>query len=63
LFHIDEIVFDDQNWWDCLPITKIDVSNNEIVGIPSDIINLPDIQLLRMRNNKVAELNVSVLKL
>ena len=46
-----------------MPITKIDASNNEITRISDDVVNLPDIQLIRMKNNRVMELNVNVLRL
>jgi hypothetical protein len=35
LFRIETIQFDDQNWWECLPITKMDLSNNSITFIPN----------------------------
>ena len=35
---------------------KVDVSNNEIPSIPDGIVNLADLQLIRMKNNKVKEI-------
>lgn len=53
IWRIDELKIEDQNWWECNPITKIDVSNNEIPSIPEGIVALADIQVLRMKNNLV----------
>ena len=48
LWHIDDVKIEDQNWWECNPIVKVDVSNNEIPEIPEGIVNLADLQLLRI---------------
>ena len=53
---IDTLVFDDQNWWDCNPITKMDLSNNSISELPAEIVKLPDLQLIRLKNNLVKQL-------
>ena len=53
---IDTLVFDDQNWWDCNPITKMDLSNNSTSELPAEIVKLPDLQLIRLKNNLVKQL-------
>lgn len=53
---IDTLTFEDQNWWDCNPITKIDLSNNSIAELPAEITKLPDLQLIRLKNNEIRQL-------
>jgi Leucine-rich repeat (LRR) protein len=60
---IDTLNFEDQNWWDCNPITKMDLSNNNIQDIPAEIAKLPDLQLIRLKNNEVRELPLAVFEL
>ena len=55
LWKVDQLNIEDQNWWECNPIIRIDVSNNEITEIPEGILALPDVQLLRMKNNLVKQ--------
>jgi len=49
--NIAELRFDSQKWWDIVPITKIDLSNNKIKEIPEDIVNLNEVVSFRMLNN------------
>lgn len=51
-----EIDFPDEKWWESFPLTKLDLSNNEISIIPNNILNLKDLILFRMINNKIKEL-------
>ena len=51
LFKIDEIPLEGQNWWECVPLTKMDFSNNNISNLPEQILMFIDLQLLRMKNN------------
>ncbi len=63
LFKLDTLPLQDQNWWDCLPISKIDLSNNLITIIPDKLTIFPDLQLIRLRNNLITALPASLLDL
>lgn len=53
---IAELRFDAQKWWDIVPITKLDLSNNSIKEVPSEIANLKDLVSFRMQNNQLESL-------
>lgn len=59
----DNLNFQDDKWWESNPLTKIDLSNNEISSIPIDINNQNDLILIRMLNNKLDSLPESVFML
>ena len=46
----------DQKWWELVPLSKLDLSNNEIDSILPTITNEPDIQVFRMTNNLLTEI-------
>lgn len=56
LFRLEDLPLEEQNWWDCVAITKMDFSNNEIACIPDKITLFTDLQLLRMKNNALTAL-------
>ncbi|EWS71822.1 hypothetical protein TTHERM_000716187 (macronuclear) [Tetrahymena thermophila SB210] len=53
----------DDNWWEIAPLTKLDLSNNEIKQIPEDFTHEKEIQLVRMLNNKLFTLPNSLFQL
>jgi len=50
--NFSNLTFDD-NWWDLLPLSKLDLSNNEISSIDENIANEKDLSSIRMQNNKL----------
>ena len=56
LFRIEDMPLEDANWWECVAITKMDFSNNDITRIPSNITVFPDLLQVRFKNNKLQEL-------
>lgn len=63
IFSIDTLNFDDQNWWQCYPISKLDLSNNQIAVFPEGVGKLPDLQLIRMKNNFLKQIPESIFAL
>ena len=59
LWKVDQLNIEDQNWWECNPIIRIDVSNNEITEIPEEILALPDVsqiktlEVIYLNNNRL----------
>jgi len=54
--NIADIRFDNSKWWEINPITKVDLSNNNIKEVPPEIANLVDLVSFRMQNNKLESL-------
>lgn len=46
-----ELVFEDNNWWELVPLSRLDLSNNAITSIPEELATQQDISLIRMQNN------------
>eukprot|EP01017_Pseudomicrothorax_dubius_P038901 TRINITY_DN5901_c0_g1_i3.p1 TRINITY_DN5901_c0_g1~~TRINITY_DN5901_c0_g1_i3.p1 ORF type:complete len:763 (+),score=167.89 TRINITY_DN5901_c0_g1_i3:74-2290(+) len=56
LCNFDNVVYNDQKWWELVPLTKIDLSNNEIAEIPPGVAGNTDLVALRLVNNRVTAL-------
>jgi len=56
VFSIEESLQDDEKFWEVNPLTKVDLSFNEIVSISPSISNLIDLNILKCRNNKLCQL-------
>ncbi len=42
-----------ENWWEGMPLTKIDMSNNEIPSVPDEIASQEELIWFNMSNNKL----------
>ena len=42
-----------ENWWEGVPLTKVDLSNNEIPSVPEEIATQEEIAWLNLSNNKL----------
>jgi len=58
--NIQEMRFDTQKWWDIVPITKADLSNNKITEVPEEINTLSELTYFRMQNNHLQKLPESL---
>lgn len=56
LFRLEDLPLEEQNWWDCVAITKMDFSNNEIAAVPDKLTLFTDLAQLRMKNNALTAL-------
>ena len=64
----DEILkFEDlqviENWWEGMPLTKIDLTNNEIPSIPEEIATQEEIGWFNISNNKLQSLPTALFSL
>jgi Leucine-rich repeat (LRR) protein len=57
IFHVEQNLDADEKFWEVQPITKIDLSNNEITSVPPEIGLLANIAVLKLRNNKLSVLS------
>ncbi|OQS04834.1 hypothetical protein THRCLA_02954 [Thraustotheca clavata] len=53
----------DEKVWECVDLTKIDLSHNEIPWIPSDIVNITGLAYLKMCHNKLTNLPDELFKM
>jgi leucine-rich repeat protein SHOC2 len=60
IFCLDTKLESDENFWEICPLTKLDLSHNEITEIPSEVSNLIDLSTLKLRGNHLANLPPSL---
>lgn len=60
VFQLNYLLDSDENFWEIVPLTKLDLSYNEITEIPSEISNLIDLNTLKLRNNLISILNIKL---
>jgi hypothetical protein len=53
----------DENWWDCIDVTRIDVSHNLITVIPADIGRFEGLLALNLSKNMIATLPLELFAL
>lgn len=53
----------DEKWWECEPLSSIDVSHNELTAIPGAIGELADLKVLNLAYNKLTSLPVEISRL
>ena len=53
IFALDEGLDENEKWWQCEPVVRVDISMNSIEFIPNEICNLVDLKMLQIRNNKI----------
>jgi leucine-rich repeat protein SHOC2 len=56
IFALDSILEQDENFWEVCPLTKLDLSHNEITELPPQVSNLVDLLSLKLRGNHLENL-------
>ena len=51
------------NWWDAMPLLKIDIANNQISQLPDQLATQAELQNLNMMNNQLRDLPASLFTL
>jgi Leucine-rich repeat (LRR) protein len=56
IFCLDTKLESDENFWEICPLTKLDLSHNEITELPLEVSNLIDLMTLKLRGNRLENL-------